>query len=179
MSFIRETGRFEPVQTSADDLCDVIIARVFDAPRELVFRLWTEPAHVARWWLPPGFSVTACEIDLRVGGRFYVGMRSPQGEDYPCEGIYEEIVTPERLVYCGMDDERHACGSGLPPRGRVTVRFVEQGAQTRLSIHAFFSSALARDAAMAMGFDASWHAALGGLLAYLQHLQGTSVEAGG
>lgn len=158
-------------QAVPDDIAsEVLITRLLDAPRELVFRCWTEPEHAARWWLPPGFSATACEIDLRVGGRFYIGMRSPQGEDYPCEGIYEEILPPERLVYRGMDDDRHACGSGLPPRGRVTVLFGGQGGQTRLSIHARFSSPQARAAAMAMGFDSSWQGALAGFAAYLRQL---------
>ncbi|PLK49692.1 SRPBCC domain-containing protein [Uliginosibacterium sp. TH139] len=153
-----------------DSASEVLITRLLDAPRELVFRCWTEPEHAARWWLPPSFSATACEIDLRVGGRFYIGMRSPQGEDYPCEGVYEEILPPERLVYRGMDDDRHACGSGLPPRGRVTVLFGVQGGQTRLSIHARFSSPQARAAAMAMGFDSSWQGALAGFAIYLRQL---------
>ncbi|GAB2879191.1 SRPBCC domain-containing protein [Uliginosibacterium flavum] len=154
----------------SDNPCEVLITRVFDAPRELVFRTWTEPAHVARWWLPPGFTATECEIDLRVGGRFFLSMRSPEGDDYPCEGIYEEITPPARLIYRGIDDDRHACGSGLPPRGRVTVSFVEQGSQTRLSLHARFASARAREEAMAMGFDSSWQGALSGFAAYLQQL---------
>lgn len=157
-------------QASADSLCDAVITRVLDAPRELVFRCWTEPAHVARWWLPPGFSPAGCEIDLRVGGRFFLAMRSPQGENFPCEGVYEEIVPPELLVFQGLGDEHHACGSGLPPRGRVRVHFAEQGAQTRLTIHARFSSAQAREAAMAMGFDTSWQGALEGFAAYLVSL---------
>ncbi|GAA5163188.1 SRPBCC family protein [Viridibacterium curvum] len=147
--------------------CEIVITRTFDAPPSLVFRTWTEPEHVKRWWLPPGFTSGGCEIDLRVGGMFRMNMLSPDGESYPCEGFYEEISPPERLVYQGMQDNRHACGSGLPPYGRVIVTFVEQGAGTRLTIRAQLQSPEACAEADAAGFGTSWNASLAGLADYI------------
>lgn len=168
---LRHVRREKPMSATPQDAdTEVLITRVLDAPRELVFRTWTEAAHIARWWLPPGFTNTACEVDLRVGGRFYIGMRSPDGIDYPCEGHYEEITPHERLVFRGTGHDGHPCGSGVPPRSRVTVSFVEQGTQTRLTIRASFVSQEMREAARAEGFETSWQGALEGFAAYLDSL---------
>jgi uncharacterized protein YndB with AHSA1/START domain len=77
----------------------IVITRVVDAPRALVFEAFTQPQHLAQFWGPKGFSAPVCEVDLRVGGRFRVDLRGPDGATYPCTGIYREIVPGERLVY--------------------------------------------------------------------------------
>ena len=69
----------------------IVITRVFDAPRDLVFKAWTDPKHVAQWWGPQGFTNPLCEMDLRVGGVFRVHMRGPDGVTYPCKGVYREV----------------------------------------------------------------------------------------
>ena len=74
------------------------VARDFDAPREMVFRSWTEPERLKRWWGPRGFTTPFCEIDLRPGGVFLFCMRSPEGRDSWGRGVFREIVVPERLV---------------------------------------------------------------------------------
>lgn len=155
--------------------CEILITRTFDAPPSLVFRAWTEPEHVTRWWLPPGFRSAGCEIDLRVGGFFRMNMLGPDGVSYPCEGYYEEIDPPSRLVYRGMQDNRHACGSGLPPHGRVIVSFVEQGRGTQLTIRAQLHSPEACAEANAAGYATSWTASLGTLADYIA----TSLAASG
>src|SRR3981081_2563312 len=78
---------------------EVVITRVFDAPRALVFRAWTDPQHLARWWGPQGFSNPVCETDVRIGGAWRIVMRGPDGAEYPGGGVYREIVVPERLVF--------------------------------------------------------------------------------
>jgi uncharacterized protein YndB with AHSA1/START domain len=78
---------------------ELVINRTFDAPRELVWKAWTDPEHVMQWWGPRDFTSPACRIDLRVGGKYVFCMRSPDGQDYWSTGIYREIVPPERLVY--------------------------------------------------------------------------------
>jgi uncharacterized protein YndB with AHSA1/START domain len=78
---------------------EVVITRVFDAPRELVWKAWTEPEHFMRWWGPKIFTSPRCEIDLRVGGKFLWCMRWPDGRDNYTTGEYREIVPFERLVY--------------------------------------------------------------------------------
>jgi uncharacterized protein YndB with AHSA1/START domain len=76
----------------------VRIERVFDAPRDLVWRAWTEPEMFMRWYGPMGMTTDRCEIDLRVGGRRLISMRSPDGQEYRTTGAYLEIVPPERFV---------------------------------------------------------------------------------
>src|SRR5687767_7564343 len=77
---------------------EVVITRVFDAPRELVFKAWTEPEHFMRWWGPRGFTAPVCNIDARPGGVFHCCMRSPEGQDFWSKGTYREVVPPERIV---------------------------------------------------------------------------------
>jgi uncharacterized protein YndB with AHSA1/START domain len=71
---------------------ELVLTRVFDAPRELVFKAWTDPKQVAQRWGPRGFSNPVCELDLRPGGVFRLHMRGPDGTVYPMTGVYHEIV---------------------------------------------------------------------------------------
>ena len=74
------------------------ITRIFDAPRELVWKAWTDPAYVTQWWGPKGFTVPHCTIDFRVGGKYLFCMRSPDGQEFWNGGEYHEIVPPEKIV---------------------------------------------------------------------------------
>ncbi|MDB5816268.1 MAG: Activator of Hsp90 ATPase 1 family protein [Rhodocyclales bacterium] len=146
---------------------DVVITRALKAPRQLVFQMWTDPEHLPVWWGPNGFNCTRCEMDVRVGGRFYLEMRGPDGATCPCEGVYKEIVAPERIVYDGLAEEGHPCGAGLPPYGRVTISFTEHEGVTTVRIHAKLRSVADREAAMQMGFGTGWAQTLERLDAYL------------
>ena len=83
----------------ANEERELVLTRVFDAPRELVFKLWTDPKHVAQWWGPHGFTNLVCELDLRPGGAILIDMRGPDGIVYPITGVYQEVVRAERLVF--------------------------------------------------------------------------------
>ncbi|HKQ29210.1 MAG TPA: SRPBCC domain-containing protein [Burkholderiales bacterium] len=84
----------------------VVLTRVFDAPRRLVFEAWTRPQALAQWFGPKGFTVPSCETDPRTGGLFRLCMRSPDGKNYWVRGAYREIVAPERLVItCTAEDD--------------------------------------------------------------------------
>ena len=76
----------------------MVVTRVFDAPRELVWKAWTDPKYVMQWWGPKGFSCPACEIDFRVGGKFRFCMRMPDGQEGWNAGEYHEIVLHEKIV---------------------------------------------------------------------------------
>jgi uncharacterized protein YndB with AHSA1/START domain len=76
----------------------LVITRTFDAPRELVWKAWSDPAHVMRWWGPKGFTTPVCKMDFRVGGTWFSCMRSPEGQDFWGIGVYQEIVPMERIV---------------------------------------------------------------------------------
>jgi uncharacterized protein YndB with AHSA1/START domain len=139
---------------------ELVISRAFDAPRSLVFKAWTEPERLVRWWGPQGFTLPACKMDLRPGGSFRFRMRSPEGTDHWLRGVYREIVEPERLVFTWAweDAEGHPGHETM-----VTVTFVEQGAKTRLVMHqAIFESDTARDA-----HEEGWTSGLERLAEYL------------
>ena len=80
------------------DTEDLVITRVFDARREAVWKAWTDPKQLMRWWGPKGFTSPACKMDLRVGGKYLFCMRTPEGQDLWSTGVYREIVPMERIV---------------------------------------------------------------------------------
>jgi uncharacterized protein YndB with AHSA1/START domain len=123
---------------------ELVITRVFDAPRRLVFKAWTQPEHLARWWGPKGFTLLSCETDVRPGGAWVRRMRSPEGMEAIKRGVYREIIEPERLVFTYVND---AADGRLGPETVVTVTFEEQGAKTKLTLHQTgFETIAARDA---------------------------------
>jgi uncharacterized protein YndB with AHSA1/START domain len=115
----------------------IIGTRVLDAPRKLVFSVWTDPKHLAQWWGPDGFITTTHAFDFRPGGVWRFVMHGPDGRDYQNRVIFDEIVPPERIVY------RHDGGEDVEPVQFVqTVTFEDFGnGQTRLIWHGTFPSA--------------------------------------
>jgi uncharacterized protein YndB with AHSA1/START domain len=122
---------------------ELVVTRIIDAPRTLVFKAWTEPEQVARWWGPQGFVTTHCDMDIRPGGAFRCCMRSPAGTDHWKRGVYREIVEPERIVFTfAWEDADGRLGHEL----LTTVTFADLGQQTRLTLHqAMFETAERRD----------------------------------
>ncbi len=122
---------------------EVVITRTFDAPRELVWKAWTEPERFMRWWGPKIFTSPECQIDLRVGGRFLWCMQWPDGRRNYTTGEYREIVTFQRLVYVTSfaDADGNAVPAshyGMPDDGAfemtVTVTFEEQDGKTAMRL---------------------------------------------
>jgi len=126
---------------------EVVIARVYEAPRELVFRMWTEREHLTRWFGPRGFSCQTFEMEARVGGRWRFEMRAPDGTVYSNRIEYLEIVPPERLVFDhGSDQDDDA------NRFRVTVTFDEQAnKKTVVTLRQLHPNKARRDAVIAFG----------------------------
>ncbi|MBO0862133.1 MAG: SRPBCC domain-containing protein [Chloracidobacterium sp.] len=93
---------------------ETVITRVFDAPRKLVWKAWTEPERLMRWLGPKYFTSPSCKIDLRVGGKYLFCMRSPEGQEFWNTGVYREIVEPEEIL--------------------VTVTFEEHDGKTRMTL---------------------------------------------
>lgn len=110
---------------------ELVMTRVFDAPRELVFQAWSKAEHVARWFTPRPLTTAECEVDLRSGGAFRVVMRMPDGVEHEMRATFEEVVAPERIVFAGS----------IPGGNRMetTVSFAEEGAKTRLTVRQVFS----------------------------------------
>jgi uncharacterized protein YndB with AHSA1/START domain len=107
---------------------EMILTRVFDAPRELMWKLWTEPEHIRKWWGPKGFTLPGCEMDFRPGGTYRFVMRGPDGQDNPFHGVYREIVRNERIVFTAILDN-------LPGHELVTtVTFGDESGKTKLTV---------------------------------------------
>lgn len=109
-----------------------VLTRIFDAPRSLVFKAWTEREHLMRWWGPRGFTVTSCEMDLRPGGAWRLSMRSPEGREDRQRGIFREIVPPERLVFTYAFED---AGGNVGHETLVTVTFAEDEGKTKLTVN--------------------------------------------
>jgi uncharacterized protein YndB with AHSA1/START domain len=114
----------------------LVTIRVFDAPRERVYKAWTDPKQVARWFPPEGFTAPVCELDVRVGGKIRIDMKGPEGEPFkgqifPGRGVYREVVPNERLAFTMAPE----IGDRVLPTVLMTVLFEDQGAKTKLTIH--------------------------------------------
>jgi uncharacterized protein YndB with AHSA1/START domain len=123
------------------DACAIIATRELDAPRTLVFSVWTDPKRLSQWWGPDGFTTTTSSFDMRVGGVWRFVMHGPDGRDYENRITFDEIVEPERIRY------HHGGGDDVEPvQFRTTVTFEElAGGRTRITLHAVFPSAAERD----------------------------------
>ena len=117
---------------------EIAVTRIFNAPRELLFKVWTDPKHIAHWWGPRGFTTTIETMDVRPGGVWQFIMHGPDGVDYPNKIVYIEVTKPERLVYNHGEE-------GQPGYFQVTVTFEDQGGQTKLSMQMLFKTAEERD----------------------------------
>ena len=138
----------------------LVISRVFDAPRSLVFQAWTEPEHIKQWWGPRGFTTLSCEVDFRLGGAWRTCSRSPEGTEHAEHGVFREIVEPERLVFTQAWED----AEGKPKHETlVTVTFVEQNGKTLLTFRqSVFESVTSRDA-----HEGGWTSAFDLLVEYL------------
>ncbi len=110
------------------------ITRVFDAPVALVWKAWTEPEHLKKWYGPDGFKLTIHQFDFKPGGKWKFIMHGPDGRDYPNSIVFDEIIRHEKIVY-------HHTGEGEPVTFITTVTFDETKGKTKLSMSALFESA--------------------------------------
>ncbi|MGH6771211.1 MAG: SRPBCC family protein [Xanthobacteraceae bacterium] len=119
---------------------EIVLTRVYDAPRDLVWTAWTDPKHVVHWWGPNGFTNTIHEMDVRPGGVWRFIMHGPDGRDYKNRINFIEVKRPERLVYThGGDDDVE------PVNFHVTVTFEDQGGRTKVTLRSVFPTAEERD----------------------------------
>jgi uncharacterized protein YndB with AHSA1/START domain len=142
----------------------VVITHVFDAPRELVWKAWTDPKHMAQWWGPRGFTNPVCELDVRPGGALRIVMRAPDGTEYPMQGVFREILEPERLVFTNIAVD--ADGNHLL-EGVTKVAFAEHGGKTKLTLETRAVALVADAARMLEGMQAGWTQSLERLEAHV------------
>ncbi|MBS1531084.1 MAG: SRPBCC domain-containing protein [Bacteroidetes bacterium] len=152
---------------------ELVITRIFDAPRSLVFKVWTEPEHVKNWWGPGSYTAPRCEVDLKLGGEYLYVMRSPEGQEFPVQGKFMEIVKDEKLVYSDdmfrqADFWKMMIGNKVGPdvdfstvQLIVTVKFDEVGTRsTRLTLTTRFFNNEVRDAMVGMMMAEGWTSSL-------------------
>lgn len=146
------SGHSQPSMAAAKKQ-EVLITRVIDAPRELVFKAWTDPASLVRWFAPRGCTIHFASIDVRQGGEFHSCINNPKFGACWCKGVYRELVTPERIVFSMSiaDDkgnlvEPQSAGhdGAWPATTVVTVTLVEQTGKTLLTLHQNVSEVLAK-----------------------------------
>jgi uncharacterized protein YndB with AHSA1/START domain len=136
---------------------EITFVRIFDAPRELVFSMWTDPKHLAQWWGPHQFDNPVCEADARPGGKILIHMRGPDGRAHVMDGVYREITPPTRIVFTTSVDD-----SGVRLlEGHNVVTFEPQGdGKTKLTLQAKVSGFTDITRMMVGGFEAGWSQSL-------------------
>ncbi len=119
----------------------LVVTRTFDAPRDLVYKAWTEPEHLKHWWGPVGFTFVSFALDLRPGGVFHYCMRSPDGHEMWGKWVFREVVSPERFAFVASFSDaagnivRAPFNAEWPLEVLSTVTFVEQGGKTMVTLH--------------------------------------------
>jgi len=156
------TTKNNPPQSS-DDL-SITLTRVFDAPRSLVYEMWTKKEHMDKWCAPRGFKIPSSNADFRVGGKWHCLMIAPNGEKFPVGGVYQKIVPNELLVMTHIWEE----DDGTPEHETVlTIRFADEGAKTKVTLEqSVFKSVESRE-----GHRGGWTEALDILGEHLTQIQ--------
>jgi len=141
------------------------LTRTIKAPRELVFAAWTDPVHLAQWWAPKNFTNPICEADARPGGRWHIVMRGPDGQDYPCGGVYEYVAPPERLSFT---NNATAPDGSVIMRGFTSVTFAEQDGNTILTLETRALPLIPAMVRAIQGMDQGWGESLDKLVAHME-----------
>lgn len=136
---------------------EVALERRIAAPRDRVFRAWTEAERLRRWWGPAGFSNPVCELEARDGGLIRIVMKAPDGTEYPMRGVFREVAPPRRLVFTLLVED----GRGDPLLEEVArVDFAETDGATGLSLHASAAGLSPAAPPMLAGMEQGWSQSL-------------------
>lgn len=133
---------------------ELVLTRLIDAPREKLYRAWTEPALLKQWFAPKPYTTPVVELDVRPGGSAYFVMRGPDGQDMPNRGVYLEVVPNERLV--STDAFTEAWQPSAKPFMTLIVTFEDEGGKTRYTARVRHWTVEDREAHEKMGFHEGW-----------------------
>ena len=136
---------------------DLVITRVFDAPRKLVFKMWTDSKLVATWWGPKGFTNPVCKLDSKENGAIRIVMQGPDGTRYPVSGLFREIKEPERLVFITRKEDAEG---KMELEIENTVSFLEEGEKTRILFKAVILNTTPEGAEACKGMSMGWNQSL-------------------
>jgi uncharacterized protein YndB with AHSA1/START domain len=158
--------------TNNDDR-EIVITRVFDAPRELVWKAWNEPEHVEQWWGPEGFTTRVEGVDFKPGGTWRYVMIGPDGTEYPVKGVFREIVPLEKIVTTDEFDEGFdkVMNIDLPTGIVVTAIFEDEGEKTKLTLRIMHDTAESRKKHEDMGVVMGWNSSFDCLDKHLAKLK--------
>lgn len=151
-----------------DPKLDLVLERVVDVPPDLVWKAWTEPEHLIKWFTPAPWKTVACEIDLRPGGKFNSTMRSPEGKDFENKGCVLEVVPKQRLVF--TDTLLEGYRPSPKPFFSAIVTLEPEGKGTRYVATAIHGDEETRKKHEEMGFHTGWGKALDQLVALAKTL---------
>lgn len=151
------------MQVDTSSLRDMVLTRVFDAPRALVWECWTDPEHMAAWWGPKGFT-NRCELDVRPGGKQFITMVAPDGKEYPITAVYLDVELGKKLVSSTHPEDWRDQSADLAGRRTdgqlkliMTVTFEDVGdKKTLVTVTQTFANAAERDTNMKMGAESGW-----------------------
>jgi uncharacterized protein YndB with AHSA1/START domain len=133
---------------------ELVLTRLIDAPREKLFRAWTDPALLKQWFAPLPYTTPVAELDVRPGGSNLIVMRGPDGKDIPNHGVYLAVVPNERLVF--TDAYSKAWEPSEKPFMTVILTFEDEGGKTRYTVRVLHWTAADREAHEKMGFHQGW-----------------------
>jgi uncharacterized protein YndB with AHSA1/START domain len=150
-----------------DPKLDLVLERIVDVPRELVWLAWTTPEHVMKWFTPAPWMTVQCEIDLRPGGIFRTVMRSPEGREFPHVGCYLEVVENQKLVWTVAlaPGYRPSNASSEVPSFTAVISLEPHGNGTKYTALAMHKDEADRKKHEEMGFHVGWGQALDQLVA--------------
>jgi uncharacterized protein YndB with AHSA1/START domain len=140
--------------TPGADERDLFLTRLIDAPRDKLFRCWTEPALIVRWFTPPPWKTIHADTDVRPGGSSYIVMQGPDGKQMPNRGVYLEVVPNERLVF--TDAYTSAWVPSQKPFFTAVLTFADEGGKTRYTARARHWTMADREQHDKMGFHQGW-----------------------
>lgn len=133
-------GRRSSVDPTSEAEREIVITRVFDAPRELLWDAWTKPEQIVKWWGPRGFTLTIAEMDVRPGGVWKSTMHGPDGTEYLNHCRFTRVVKPERIDYQLTGGRKQPRTGQGPMRAEVSFVFEAQGGKTRLTLRMLFQT---------------------------------------
>lgn len=149
-----------------DPKLDLVLDRVVDVPRELVWKAWTTPEHLRHWFVPKPWTITDCEVDLRPGGMFRFVMRSPEGQEYPNIGCFLDIVPNERMIW--TDALLPGYRPSEKPFFTAILTLEPSGTGTRYVATALHRDEEGRKRHEEMGFEEGWGTVLNQLVDYIK-----------
>jgi uncharacterized protein YndB with AHSA1/START domain len=137
---------------------ELILERTFDAPRDLVFKVWTDPTHLAKWWGPKGFTTTVETLELYPGGTLLLTMHGADGLVIPTKGIFQEVTPPERLVFSSSAFEDEVGNAQLEVVNTITL--TEVNGKTKLTLQALITKSTPAVRDSLAGMEEGWNQSL-------------------